>query len=32
VRTGDERAPGNGFALNLSRGGADRHDVEFERM
>jgi methyl-accepting chemotaxis protein len=32
VHAGDERAKGNGFALNLTRGGADPHDAEFERM
>jgi methyl-accepting chemotaxis protein len=31
-RIGNERAKGNGFALNLTRGGADQHDAEFERM
>jgi hypothetical protein len=32
VRIAIDRAKGNGFALNLSRGGADQHDAEFERM
>jgi methyl-accepting chemotaxis protein len=32
VHVGNERAKGNGFALNLTRGGADPHDAEFERM
>lgn len=27
-----ERVKGNGFALNLTRGAADQHDAEFERM
>jgi methyl-accepting chemotaxis protein len=30
--TGNEHGKSNGFALNLSRGGADQHDAEFERM
>jgi methyl-accepting chemotaxis protein len=31
-RAGSDKAKGSGFALNLTRGGADAHDVEFERM
>jgi hypothetical protein len=32
ARIGNERSKGNGFALNLSHGGPDPHDAEFERM
>ncbi len=32
VRNGADRSKGNGFALNLTSGGADQRDAEFERM
>jgi methyl-accepting chemotaxis protein len=32
LRKGNDRAKSNGFALNLTHGGGDQHDVEFERM
>jgi len=31
-RNGNDKTGGSGLALNLSRGGADPHDAEFERM
>jgi methyl-accepting chemotaxis protein len=32
ARAAPEKAKGNGFALNLTTGGADPRDAEFERM
>jgi hypothetical protein len=32
LRNGHDKGKTNGFALNLTNGGADQRDAEFERM